>query len=121
VLTQDSRRKTQVIQDAVRAAKRRCPKRFVEVEVMNLAEFRAALSARPNAVLLDNMSLQAIRNAVRWRLESRVSGLGSVLLEVSGGVTLANVRRIARTGVDRISIGRLTHSAPALDVSLKVV
>ena len=52
--------------------------------------------------------------ATRYPLHARP------LLEVSGGVTLQNARRIARTGVDRISIGRLTHSAPALDVSLKV-
>ncbi|MBI3996469.1 MAG: carboxylating nicotinate-nucleotide diphosphorylase [Candidatus Omnitrophica bacterium] len=101
----------------VATAKRVRPRRSVEIEVTNLREFQVALHARPDAILLDNMSLKEIRAAVR----SPVSGLRSVLLEVSGGVTLANVRAIAKTGVDRISIGRLTHSATSLDMSLRVI
>jgi nicotinate-nucleotide pyrophosphorylase (carboxylating) len=71
--------------------------------------------------LLDNWRLADIRKAARLRTSSLITHHSSPLLEVSGGVTLANVGVIARTGVDRISIGRLTHSAPALDVSLEVV
>ena len=108
------RGKTELIQQAVTQAKRRNPGKFIEIEVTNLTEFRAALAARPNAILLDNWDVRDIRQAVRLRSTSP-------LLEVSGGVTLQNVRRIAKTGVDRISIGRLTHSAPALNVSLEVI
>jgi len=101
------------IQRAVAKAKKLRPKRFVEIEVTNLTEFRAALQAKPNAILLDNWPLSKIRRAV-------ILKNSALRLEVSGGVTLANVRAIARTGVKRISIGRLTHSAPSLDLSLKV-
>ena len=110
----------------------------IEVEVTSLQEFRQALSARAELILLDNMPLAEIQEAVRLRnalgrgapaprhfLGSK-EGAASVarfrpLLEASGGVTLENVRAIALTGVDRISIGALTHSAPALNLSLEVV
>lgn len=106
--------RTEAIPEAIAKARRVKPKRFVEIEVANLREFRAALRAQPNAILLDNWRLGDIRKAVRLRRGTRP------WLEVSGGVTLTNVRAIAKTGVERISIGRLTHSAPALDVSLDV-
>jgi len=109
------------IKQTVQAAKRKARGKFVEVEVRNLAEFKAALEAKPDAILLDNWPMSRMRHAVNL-LNAERSTLNAVpLLEVSGGVTLANVRAIARTGVDRISIGRLTHSAPALDVSLEVI
>jgi nicotinate-nucleotide pyrophosphorylase (carboxylating) len=101
------------LRDAVATAKR--ARRFVEVEVRNLREFTQALAAKPDAILLDNWTLARLRQAVRLRKGGRP------LLEASGGVTLSNVRAIARTGVDRISIGRLTHSAPALDMALQIV
>ena len=72
------------------------------------------LPTRPDIVLLDNMSLDQLRQAVSLR---DVSGV-SVELEASGGVNLTTVARIALTGVDRISVGALTHSAIALDVAL---
>ena len=106
--------------EAVDRAKRAKPRRFVEIEVANISEFRQALAAKPNAILLDNWPLPRIRAAVRLVRNPRTTNHKRPLLEVSGGVTLANVRTIAKTGVDRISIGRLTHSAPALDCSLKV-
>lgn len=106
---------TEGIRRAIAKARRAQPRRFVEVEVTNFAEFGEALAARPDAILLDNWGVAEIRKVVQWRRGPKP------LLEVSGGVTLANVRALARTGVDRISIGRLTHSAPALDFSLKVV
>ena len=112
---------SEIIQRAVRDAQRKAKGKFVEIEVTNLAEFKAALETKPDAILLDNWTTKRIRNAVIFKNHwSLVTGHRS-LLEVSGGVTLANVRAIARTGVDRISIGRLTHSAPALDVSLRVI
>lgn len=90
----------------------------IEIEVRNLKELKAALAGRPDIIMLDNMSLSIIKKAVKITNEFFKT---PNLLEVSGGVNLANVRRIAKTGVDRISIGSLTHSAPALDVSLEII
>ena len=110
------------IQTAITKAKRLRPKKFVEIEVAHFRELRATLQAKPDAILLDNWSLKDIRAAVLFRNSAlRTPHSALPLLEVSGGVTLKNVRAIARTGIDRISIGRLTHSAPTLDVSLKVL
>src|SRR5439155_15536192 len=86
----------------------------VEIEVDNLAELDEALRCGPDIVLLDNMPPEAMREAVR----RRDAVAPRVLLEASGGVTLATVRAIAETGVDRVSVGALTHSAPALDIAL---
>ncbi len=86
----------------------------VEVEVDTLDQFDAALAAEPDIVLLDNMSLDQMREAVR----RRNAATRKVLLEASGGVNLSTVRGIAETGVHRISVGALTHSAPALDIAL---
>jgi nicotinate-nucleotide pyrophosphorylase (carboxylating) len=85
----------------------------VEVECDTLEQVRQALAARADSILLDNMTLAELRDAVA------LAG-GRVRLEASGGVTLETVRAVAETGVDFISIGALTHSAPALDVSLEV-
>ena len=110
-----------VIHDAIVKAKQVRPKRFIEIEVTGFSEFKIALHAQPDAILLDNWQLKDIRKAVLLRNSTFHIPHSTLLLEVSGGVTLANVRAIAATGVDRISIGRLTHSAPSLDVSLQVV
>lgn len=90
------------------------PGTFVQVEVDLLDQLDAALAAGPDAVLLDNMNPQQIQEAVARR--DRL--LPKVQLEASGGITLDNVRAIAEAGVDRISVGALTHSAPALDLAL---
>jgi nicotinate-nucleotide pyrophosphorylase (carboxylating) len=84
------------------------------IEVDDLEALEAALHQHPRVVLLDNFSVSRIREAVK----RRDAMAPAVLLEVSGGVTLANVQAIANTGVDRISVGALTHSAPALDIGL---
>ena len=107
-----------LIQQMIQQAKAVRPKRFVEIEVTDLRELEAALRARPDAILLDNWRAADIRKAVALR--NAASRRRRPLLEVSGGVTLANVGAIARTGVERISIGRLTHSAPSLDLALRV-
>ncbi len=86
----------------------------VEVEVENLDQLREALEGVADVVMLDNMDVETLREAVS------MAG-GSVVLEASGGVDLENVRAIAETGVDFISVGALTHSAPALDMSLRVL
>lgn len=85
----------------------------IEVEVKNIGEVREALSSGADAVMLDNMTPEAVSEAVR------LIG-GRVPVEASGNVTLANVRQIAETGVDFISVGALTHSVTAADISLLV-
>lgn len=85
----------------------------IEIEVTSLDEAREAVAAGADIVLLDNMPLEQMRQAVALRK-------GRVLFEASGGVTLGNVRAIAESGVDRISVGGITHSAPALDISLEI-
>jgi nicotinate-nucleotide pyrophosphorylase (carboxylating) len=86
----------------------------VEVEVDTLEQLDEALAARADIVLLDNMTLDQLRAAVA----RRDAAAPAVLLEASGGVNLQTVRDIAATGVDRVSAGALTHSAPALDIGL---
>jgi nicotinate-nucleotide pyrophosphorylase (carboxylating) len=86
----------------------------VEIEVDSLPQLERVLSVSPEIVLLDNMTTDVMRVAVAIR--NRLSP--PTKLEASGGVNLATVRGIAETGVDRISIGALTHSAPALDIAL---
>jgi nicotinate-nucleotide pyrophosphorylase (carboxylating) len=85
----------------------------IMVEVRNRAELDEALALRPDFILLDNMTTAEMRDAVE-----HVGG--AVPLEASGGITIDNVRDIAETGVDRISIGALTHSVVALDISMRV-
>lgn len=86
----------------------------IEIEVENIRGLRDAIKAGADVVMLDNMSVADMRKAVKL-------SNGRVVLEASGGVTLENVREIAETGVDLISVGALTHSAPAVDISLKIV
>ena len=88
--------------------------KFIEVEVDDLDQFDRALECRPDIILIDNLGPDALAEAVRRR-DQRAPG---VLLEASGGITLATIGALARSGVDRISVGALTHSAPALDIGL---
>ena len=97
---------------AVGAARAGAPHGLVvEVECETLAQVDEALAAGAGIVLLDNMNLDELRQAV-----ARVRG--RALTEASGGVTLATVRQVAECGVDLISVGALTHSAPAVDISM---
>lgn len=89
----------------------------IEVEVKNLKELKVALSSKVDRIMLDNMSIKEMKEAVK--LARRLNP--GVELEASGGVNLSNVRQIAETGVDFISVGAITHSAPALDFSLTVL
>lgn len=85
----------------------------IMVEVRDMRELDEALALRPDFILLDNMNLDQLREAVeRTR--------GRVPLEASGGITLETVRGVAETGVDRISVGALTHSVVALDISMRI-
>jgi nicotinate-nucleotide pyrophosphorylase (carboxylating) len=89
-------------------------KMILEVEADSLAQLEAMLVEQPNIVLLDNMSPAQLREAVLLRDRNAPA----VELEASGGVNLTTVRAIAEAGVDRISVGELTHSASALDIGL---
>lgn len=86
----------------------------IEVEVDTLAQLEEALAAKPDAILLDNMALETLRRAVAMVA-------GKVPLEASGNVTLATIAAIAETGVDFISSGWITHSAPILDLGLDII
>lgn len=102
---------------AVYAARTAQPGKAIEVEVRNLDETAYALGTGADRLLLDNMSAASIRDAVALR-DQNAGGPDGVSLEASGGVTLENVREIAETGVEFISVGALTHSAPTLDFSM---
>lgn len=102
------------IAQAVRQARRVSGGRWpVEVEVESREQLDEALAAGADIILLDNMSLRELRRAVR-------RAKGRALLEASGGITLRLAARVARTGVDLISVGALTHSAPAVDISFEI-
>lgn len=105
------------IGQAVAACSERHPGMPIEVEAESLDQVRQAIEAGADRILLDNMGLSEMREAVveRERLAGR-----DLTLEASGGITLENVGDVAETGVDFISIGSLTHSAPALDFSLLI-
>ena len=102
------------VEAAVDATRRASPDLKIEVEAETLEEVAAALRAEADQILLDNMEPGTLRAAVSARDESRPA----TRLEASGGITLENVAAVAATGVDFISIGALTHSAPSLDLSL---
>jgi nicotinate-nucleotide pyrophosphorylase (carboxylating) len=101
---------------AVHAARTAQPEMAIEVEVRDLDEAAYALGTGVDRLLLDNMSPQSMTEAVALR--DQTAGEAGVSLEASGGVTLENVREIAETGVEFISVGALTHSAPSLDFSM---
>ncbi len=98
---------------AVRQAKAHNPGVLVEVEIERLEDLAPVIAAGADIVLLDNMDCAALREAVAIR------GTSACELEASGGITRHNLRAVAETGVDRISIGALTHSVEALDLSLR--
>jgi nicotinate-nucleotide pyrophosphorylase (carboxylating) len=102
---------------AVHGARRTYPDLAVEVEVRNLDEAAYALGTGADRLLLDNMDPETIAAAVALR-DEHAGGVEGASLEASGGITLENVRAVAEAGVEFISIGALTHSAPNLDFSL---
>ncbi len=99
---------------AIDRARKHAPAMLIEVEVRNHAELVGAIEHGADIVMLDNMSIENIREAVRFTAQR-------AQLEVSGGVTLDRVAELAATGVDRISCGALTHSAPSADLHMKLV
>ncbi len=92
------------------------------IEVHSRKQLEEALQADPYVIMFDNHGLNALRQGIRYaRNWSQKHKKSCPQIEASGGVTMQNIRRIAKAGVDRISVGAVTHSAPALDFSLKVV
>ena len=85
----------------------------VEIEVESLQEFNEAIAAKPDRIMLDNFSLEALRVAVSLNN-------GAIELEASGNIDLDNIRSIAETGVDFISIGALTKHIKAIDLSMRI-
>lgn len=102
------------IEKAVDAAKIYLGRRPVEVEAGTLAEVRRAIEAGADRVLLDNMSLKELKAGASMCKKARV------VSEASGGITIKNIKAVAATGVDYVSVGALTHSARALDINLKI-
>lgn len=101
------------IVEAIERTKKSEKKARLEVEVKNLKELREVLKLGIKRIMLDNMKVKEVRKAV-------TIAKGTTKLEVSGGINLRNVRRFAEAGVDYISIGALTHSAKALDISMEI-
>jgi len=102
------------IRATVENAKRHRPAGYhIEVEVTSLAELEEALECGADGVLLDNMTPLEVRQCV-------VRAAGHIRLEVSGGIDATNIRAYAETGVDYISVGALTHSAPAVDINFRI-
>ncbi|MGH9182866.1 MAG: carboxylating nicotinate-nucleotide diphosphorylase [Acidimicrobiales bacterium] len=115
VLLKDNHLAVVGVAEAVAEARRRWPGRTVEVEADHPDQLWEAAAAGADVVLLDNMAPEEV-----WRCVAERGAAGRPLLEVSGGVDLDTVAAYAATGVDLISVGALTHSAPALDVGLDV-
>ena len=86
----------------------------IEVEVENLSQLQEALKVQVNIIMLDNMDLETMKEAVKMVK-------GKALIEASGGITLEKVRKIAQIGVDLISVGALTHSVKSLDISMEIL
>jgi nicotinate-nucleotide pyrophosphorylase (carboxylating) len=106
--------------DAAGRARTAEPEREIEVECRNAAEVEAALAAGAERLLLDNMTPEELRGAVALRDAAGGDDALVARLEASGGIGLDNVAEVAATGVDFISVGALTHSAPALDLSMEL-
>jgi nicotinate-nucleotide pyrophosphorylase (carboxylating) len=102
------------IKEAVKRAKTCHHLSRIEIEVDNIHGLKEAIAAGADIIMLDNMSISEMKKAVK-------TAQGRVILEASGSIKLKNVREIAETGVDLISVGALTHSAQAADISLKIV
>jgi nicotinate-nucleotide pyrophosphorylase (carboxylating) len=107
---------TDHIQEAIRLARQANPRIAIEVEVTTLDEAQRAIQGGADELLLDNMSLRDMKEAVRLAARRKARPV----LEASGGITLTSARAVADTGVDFISMGAITHSAPALDLSLEI-
>lgn len=103
------------IKEAVRRAREKAPHTLkIEVETEGIEQVREALAAGADIIMLDNMDINTMRDAIKL-ID------GKALIEASGGINLKNVRQVAETGVDFISVGAITHSARAMDISMEIV
>jgi len=102
------------ISDAVAACHKLSPNTWIEVECETLKEVVEAVHVCPDIILLDNMDIATV-------VEARSKVPDSILLEASGNITLDNARDYAQTGINRIAVGAITHSAPSLDLSMRVI
>jgi nicotinate-nucleotide pyrophosphorylase (carboxylating) len=111
------------IKKLVDSVRKKTPKGIkIEVEVNTIEELKRVHNCRVDIIMLDNMSLANIKKAVDWvKLKNSKAKTKKTILEASGGIDLSNVREVAKTGVDWISIGEITHSAPAFDTSLEII
>ena len=109
---------THNIQKAIFKAQRKYPHIKIEVEVKNLKEVEEAISEGADILMLDNFDASGIRKALEW-IQKNTPKKNRPLIEVSGGVSLKNIRKLAASGVDIISVGRLTHGATSVDISMK--
>jgi len=116
-LAQDRKREFSLKNTVEEARKKNRKGVKIEIEVTNLEEFNDALKGKPDIIMLDNMRVEDIKACVEIRKLSRIKPL----LEVSGGITLNTVCRFAETGVDMISVGELTDSVTAVDMSLDFI
>jgi len=103
------------IEKAIKAAMAKYGRKEIEVEARTIEEVKKAVRAGADRILLDNMNITQLKESVKLCKKARIK------TEASGGVNLNNVKAIAKTGVDFISVGALTHSAKALDISLKIL
>ncbi|NTW51325.1 MAG: carboxylating nicotinate-nucleotide diphosphorylase [Chlorobiaceae bacterium] len=109
------------VEEAVSRAKAYCRdhavKIRIETEVRSMSELKKACLCRPDIILLDNFMVDGLAEAVRW---VKANDFAEIVLEASGNIGLHNVAEVAMTGVDYISVGELTHSVKALDLSMKI-
>jgi len=106
------------IRDIIKLAKKKRPRGIkIEIEVKNFKQYQDAALANPDIIMLDNMSVKDVKRIVKFRKDYKLHHL----LEVSGNINLDNLRSYAATGVERISIGALTHSANSIDFTLKII
>lgn len=103
------------MEERIKRIKKDFPKIKIEIEVKNLKEFKETLRLNPDIIMLDNMKITDIKKAVKVKKSLLPE------LEASGGITIKNIKEIASTGVDLISIGALTHSVQAIDISLEIL
>ncbi|MEK6715429.1 MAG: carboxylating nicotinate-nucleotide diphosphorylase [Candidatus Omnitrophota bacterium] len=110
------------LKEIIRKVKEKAKGKKIEIEVENLSQFKEALAASPDIIMLDNFKILDIEKAVKLRKSFFVPRSSCLVkLEASGGVSIRNVKKIASTGVDFISIGALTHSVKSLDLSLEIL
>ncbi|MGI9576958.1 MAG: nicotinate-nucleotide diphosphorylase, partial [Microthrixaceae bacterium] len=120
MLIKDNHLAGTAITDAVATARDRWPGRTVHVECDTFEQCSEAINAGADAVLLDNMTPETVRSCVHEAERIQAGAVRRTLLEVSGGITLDTVVDYAATGVDQISVGAITNSAPVVDIGLDI-